>query len=123
MLAALPGGFLLLHPGILRHVDPRGAHAVRDIHGVSGARRRVLRADGGPVGHFAGEVRQRRHELGHRWLAVDESGLVASVDGQSGMGRSRSSGDRGQPEAAAAAARGALRTVGSRLNHNEVVLV
>lgn len=79
LLAALPRGLLLLHPGVLRHVDAGRVHAVGHLHGVAAPGRRVLGAHGG---HLApGHVGQRRHELRHRGLAVNEAGLAASLEG------------------------------------------
>lgn len=120
LLTILPGGLLLLHPRILRHINTGRPQTVRHVHREAAAGRRVLRTHRRPVRHLARQVGQRRHELRHRRLTVDEPRLIAALQRQAGMlGGGRRGG---QPEAAAAGRR-TLRRVGARLNHHEVLLL
>lgn len=118
MLAVFAGGLLLLHPGVLGHVDAGRSEAVGHVHGVAGPGRRVLGAHGRrPVGQIAGQMRQRGHELRHGGLTVDEAGLIAAA-GFERQARVRGP-SRGQPEASP----GALRRRGPRFYRYELVVL
>lgn len=90
LLAVFSGRFFLLHPRVLGHVE--AAAGRRQVGRVAG--RRMLRAQ-----LARAQLRQRRHELGHGGLAVDEAGLGAGLE----HGVRRACGRHGgQPEPVAA---------------------
>lgn len=74
----------------------------------------VLRTHGGTVGHLPRQVGERRHELRHGGLAVDEAGFVGVLDGHARRGGG------GEPETTRG---GRLWSGGPRLRRGDVLVL